>query len=201
MSETCELLSWYLRGCNRHGTTKIIPYMNKTAWIIALPWNFTFLHWLRPNDLFPLSIAVGKRNDLNKHLTSLRSTFKHFTILFYFFFSSPEPAPLRPSVHPHFQRSFFWNRLANRSQILYEAPIGRTKVYINNPGHTTKMAAIPIYGKSLQKSSPEPVDRFQRSLAWNVDDSKYYNVYINRETVMTLTYFTARSTYFTARST
>ena len=73
----------------RHGTTKIIPYMNKTVWIIALPWNFTFLHWLRPNDLFPLSIAVGKRNDLNKHLTSFMSTFKHFTIGFYF--SSPEP--------------------------------------------------------------------------------------------------------------
>ena len=27
----------------------------------------------------------------------------------------------------------------------------------------TKMAAMPIYGKTFQKSSPEPVDRFQRN--------------------------------------
>ena len=30
-------------------------------------------------------------------------------------------------------------------------------VYINGPGHMTKMAAMPIYGKNLYKSSsPEP---------------------------------------------
>ena len=26
---------------------------------------------------------------------------------------------------------------------------GETKVYINGPGHMTKMAAMPIYGKNL----------------------------------------------------
>ena len=26
-------------------------------------------------------------------------------------------------------------------------------MYINNPGHTIKMAAMPIYGKNIQKSS------------------------------------------------
>ena len=32
-----------------------------------------------------------------------------------------------------------------------------TKVYINGPGHMTKMATRPIYGKNLKKSSsPEP---------------------------------------------
>ena len=31
---------------------------------------------------------------------------------------------------------------------------GRKKVYINGPGHMTKMAILPIYGKNLQKSSP-----------------------------------------------
>ena len=30
---------------------------------------------------------------------------------------------------------------------------GATKVYINGPGHMTKMAAMPIYGKNLKKSS------------------------------------------------
>ena len=34
---------------------------------------------------------------------------------------------------------------------------GGTKVYINGPGHMTKMAAMAIYGKNLYKSSsPEP---------------------------------------------
>ena len=31
---------------------------------------------------------------------------------------------------------------------------GGKKVYINGPGHMYKMAAMPIYGKNLQKSSP-----------------------------------------------
>ena len=33
---------------------------------------------------------------------------------------------------------------------------GGTKVCINGLGHMTKMAAMPIYGKNLKKSSPEP---------------------------------------------
>ena len=33
---------------------------------------------------------------------------------------------------------------------------GGRKVYINGPGHMTKMAAMPIYVKNLKKSSPEP---------------------------------------------
>ena len=38
---------------------------------------------------------------------------------------------------------------------------GGTKVCINGPGHMTKMAAMPIYGKNLKKSSSlEPVGRF-----------------------------------------
>ena len=32
---------------------------------------------------------------------------------------------------------------------------GETKVCINDPDHISKMAAVPIYGKTLQKSSPE----------------------------------------------
>ena len=31
---------------------------------------------------------------------------------------------------------------------------GGKKVYINDTGHMTKMAATPIYGKNIQKSSP-----------------------------------------------
>ena len=37
---------------------------------------------------------------------------------------------------------------------------GGTKVCSNGPGHMTKMAAVPIYGKNLKKSSsPKPNDR------------------------------------------
>ena len=31
---------------------------------------------------------------------------------------------------------------------------GGKKVYINGPGHMTKIAAMPIYGKNLKKSFP-----------------------------------------------
>ena len=34
------------------------------------------------------------------------------------------------------------------------------KIYINELGHMTNMAVMPIYGKNLKKSSsPEPIDR------------------------------------------
>ena len=39
------------------------------------------------------------------------------------------------------------------------------KIYTNELGHMTNMAAMPIYDKSLKKSSsPEPIDRWP----WNV---------------------------------
>ena len=41
---------------------------------------------------------------------------------------------------------------------------GGTKVCINVPGHMTKMAAMPIYGKNILQTSPEPVDRFPKIL-------------------------------------
>ena len=35
------------------------------------------------------------------------------------------------------------------------------KIYINELGHMTNMAAMPIYGKKLKKSSfLEPIDRW-----------------------------------------
>ena len=49
-----------------------------------------------------------------------------------------------------------------KAKFYVEPPWDRgTKVYINGPGHMTKMAAMPIYGKNLKKSSPlEPVNQF-----------------------------------------
>ena len=49
---------------------------------------------------------------------------------------------------------------------------GGTKVCINGPGHMTKMAAMPINGKNLKKSSsPEPAGRFPRNLVCSIGDS------------------------------
>ena len=37
-------------------------------------------------------------------------------------------------------------------------------MFISNPGHMTKMAAMPIYGKNpINSSSPEPMDDFNKT--------------------------------------
>ena len=54
-----------------------------------------------------------------------------------------------------FKHLLLWNRLASK------------KVYIIGPGHMTKMAAMPIYDKNLQKSSPaELIVLLSWNLAW-----------------------------------
>ena len=68
-------------------------------------------------------------------------------------------------------------------------------MYINDPGHMTKMAAMPIYGKNPSKiffsGTGGPIStKLGMKHQWRRD----YNVYINHDPVMTLTYFTTRST-------
>ena len=68
-------------------------------------------------------------------------------------------------------------------------------MYINNPGHRTKMTAMPISGKNPSKiffsGTGGPIStELDMKHQW----LKHYNVYINHDPVMTLTYFTARST-------
>ena len=49
--------------------------------------------------------------------------------------------------------------------------LGRTgmKIYTNELGHMTNMAAMPIYGKNLKKSSsPEPIDRWPWNLVCSI---------------------------------
>ena len=68
-------------------------------------------------------------------------------------------------------------------------------MYINNPGHMTKMAAMPIYGKNLSKIFFSGVGGpISTKLGMKHQWFKHYNIYINHDPVMTLTYFTARST-------
>ena len=57
------------------------------------------------------------------------------------------------------------------------------KIYINELGHMTNMAAMPIYGKNLKKSSsPEPIDPWP----WNLVCSIVYGSSTKVVQIMTL---------------
>ena len=59
----------------------------------------------------------------------------------------------------------------------------------------TKMAAMPIYGKNPSKIFFSRTSRpISTKLGMEHRWLKHYNMYINHDPVMTLTYFTARST-------
>ena len=85
----------------------------------------------------------------------------------------------RPSVVRQGPSSTFSNIFSSetawpiKAKFYVEPPWeGGTIVYINGLGHMTKMAAMPIYGKNLKKSSsPEPEGRFSRNLVCSIGDS------------------------------
>ena len=63
-------------------------------------------------------------------------------------------------------------------------------MYINNPGYMTKMAAMPIYGKNPSKIFfSRTGGSISKKLGMKHRWLKYYNVYINHDPVMTLTFF------------
>ena len=62
------------------------------------------------------------------------------------------PAPVLGVRRPFTISNVFSSEIAwpIRAKFYLEPPWeGGTKVYINGPGHMTKMAAMPIYGKKL----------------------------------------------------
>ena len=68
-------------------------------------------------------------------------------------------------------------------------------MFINNLGHMTKMAAMPIYGKTPSKFFFSGITKpISTKLGMKHRGLKYDNVYINYDLWMTFTYFTARST-------
>ena len=71
---------------------------------------------------------------------------------------------------------------------------GGINVYINYLVHMTKMAAMPIYGKNPSKIFSESGGPISKKLGMKHQWLKYYNVYINHDPVVTLIYFTTRST-------
>ena len=65
---------------------------------------------------------------------------------------------------------------------------------LKRPGHMTKMATMPIYGKNLKKSSSlEPKRQMTLKLGMHQRVLKYYQICSNDDRGLTLTCFTARS--------
>ena len=67
-------------------------------------------------------------------------------------------------------------------------------MYINNLGHMTKMAAMPIYNKNPSKIFSGTGGQISMKLGMKRGWLKYYNICISHDPVVTLTYFTTRST-------
>ena len=69
---------------------------------------------------------------------------------------------------------------------------GGINVYINYVVHMTKMAAMPIYGKNPSKiffsESGGPISK-KLGMKHHWLKFKYYNLYINHDPVVTLTFF------------
>ena len=81
-------------------------------------------------------------------------------------FSSPEPSAqgelivlagsvVRPSTNSNDFSTETTGPIATKFHI---QPSGK-KNCSNGLGHMTNMAAMPVYGKNLKKTSPEPVDQ------------------------------------------
>ena len=69
---------------------------------------------------------------------------------------------------------------------------GGTIVYINGPGHMTKMAATPIYGKIPSQIFSRTGGPIFMKLGMLHRGLLLIIVYINDDPGVTLTYFTAR---------
>ena len=70
---------------------------------------------------------------------------------------------------------------------------GGTKVYSNGPGHMTKMAAMPICGKTLKIFFSGTKRSVTLKLGMQQWVFEYCSIYSNDEPGLTLTYLTARS--------
>ena len=125
------------------------------------------------------------------------------------FFSSPEPKahwwayrivrPLSYVFHLSVCRPHSFNISSETAwpvkvQFHMEPPLnGGTKVYSNGPGHMTKMATMPIYGKNFKKIFSGTIRPMTLKLGMQHQVLKYYRVCSNNDPWLTLTYYSARS--------
>ena len=108
----------------------------------------------------------------------------------------------RPSASVLVRRPFTFSNIFSsetawpiKAKFYVEPPWeGGTKVYINGPGHMTKMAATPIYGKNPSKIFFSTTGRpIFTKLGMQHRGLLPIIVYINDDPGVTLTYFMARS--------
>ena len=93
------------------------------------------------------NISSGFLAHLSRRLTG--------ELIGYLLIRRPSSSSVRPSVvvRPFTFSNIFSSETAwpIKAKLYVEPPWeGGTKVYINSPGHMTKMAAMPIYGKNLK---------------------------------------------------
>ena len=71
------------------------------------------------------------------------------------------------------------------------------KIYQNNAGHTTKMAAMSIYGKTLKNLLIRTIGPILMKLCKKHQRPKPLIICANYDPRLTLTYFMARSNFAT----
>ena len=142
-----------------------------TYWENSCSFGLRCVSWYKYQDPVVqsiVSLTISLRHKFVKQISAKVTNIQ-------LFFSSPEPSgsqgelivypcsvvrpSVRPSsVRPSFRRPHFSKIFSSETAWPIKAKFymkhlweGGTNVYINNPGHMTKMAAMPIYGKNPSK--------------------------------------------------
>ena len=71
------------------------------------------------------------------------------------------------------------------------------KVYINGSGHMTKMAAMPIYRKTLKNLLLQSLKSYNLETWYVAPRTQALQSFINDDPGLTMTYFTAKSNWVT----
>ena len=124
----------YFSHTSPRAKTQISLHVSKHARLIS---TFSFATHIKVQSLFSSPEPSGSQGELIVYPCSV-----------------VRPSVRRPSVRrPPFSKIFFSETAWPIKAKFYMKHLweGGTNVYINNPGHMTKMAAMPIYGKNPSK--------------------------------------------------
>ena len=103
------------------------------------------------------------------------------------FFTSSEPSGLQGNLIVYPCSGVLPSSVCQRERE------GRTKVYINSPGHMTKMADMPIHGETIKIFSYRIKGHMILKFGMQHRALSLYKVYINEDPGLTLTHLTAMS--------